>query len=66
MKSPSVSGALSYKELCMVAKHEEKRLAEVKKRQDNEKTPLNTKYRSDGQISGPESVGVVTEVTVKL
>ena len=36
----------------MAAKHEEKRLAEVKKCQDNEKTLINTKYRSDGQISG--------------
>jgi len=49
VKSPSVSGALSYKELCMAAKHEEKRLAEIKKRQDNEHTP---KYRSDRQASG--------------
>ena len=29
IKSPSVPGALLYKELCMAAKHEEKRLAEV-------------------------------------
>ena len=52
VRSPSVSGALSYKELCMAAKHEEKRLAEVKKRQDNEKSFTNTKYRSDRQVSG--------------
>jgi len=49
VKSPSVLGALSYKELCMAVKHEEKRLAEIKKRQDNEHTP---KYRSDRQASG--------------
>ena len=48
VRSPSESGALSYKEFCMAAKHE-KRLAEVKKRQDNEKSFTNTKYRSDRQ-----------------
>ena len=51
VRSPSVSGALSYKELCMAAKHEEKRLAEVKKCQDNEKNSSNTKYRSNRQVS---------------
>ena len=50
VRSPSVSGALSYKELCMAAKHEEKRLAEVKKWQDNENSS-NTRYRSDRQAS---------------
>ena len=29
--SPSVSGTLAYKELCMAAKHEEKRQAELRK-----------------------------------
>ena len=52
VKSPSVSGALSYRELCMAAKHEEKRLAEVKKRQDNEKTSPTNRYRSDRPNSG--------------
>ena len=33
MKSPSVSGALSNQELCMAAKTEERRQAELKKRQ---------------------------------
>ena len=33
MRSPSVSGALSYSELCMAAKNEEKRLIELRKRQ---------------------------------
>ena len=32
MKSPSVSGAMSYKELCMSAKNEERRQSELKKR----------------------------------
>ena len=33
MRAPSVSGAQGYKELCLAAKNEEKRLAELKKRQ---------------------------------
>ena len=32
MKSPAVSGAQSYKELCLAAKNEEKRQAELKKK----------------------------------
>ena len=34
MKSPTVSGALTYKELCMSAKNEERRQAELRKRWD--------------------------------
>ena len=37
IRSPSVSGALTYKELCMAAKHEEKRLVEVRKCQESER-----------------------------
>lgn len=37
IKSPSVLGALAYKELCMAAKHEEKRQAELRKRQESER-----------------------------
>ena len=33
MESPAVSGAQNYKELCLVAKREEKRLSELKKKQ---------------------------------
>ena len=33
MESPAVSGALNYKELCLAAKREERRLAELKKKQ---------------------------------
>jgi len=33
MESPSVSGAQNYKELCLAAKREERRLAELKKKQ---------------------------------
>ena len=51
VRSPSVLGALSYKELCMAAKHEEKQLAEIKKRQDNEKNSSVTKCRSDRQVN---------------
>ena len=38
LRSPSVSGAMSYKELCMAAKNEEQRQAELKKRQDYSKS----------------------------
>jgi len=34
LRNPSVSGAMSYKELCMVAKNEEQCQTELKKRQD--------------------------------
>jgi len=34
LRCPSVSGAMSYKELCMAAKHEELRQTELKKRQE--------------------------------
>ena len=40
IRSPSVSGTLTYKtykELCMAAKHEEKRLVEVRKCQESER-----------------------------
>ena len=37
IRSPSVSGALAYKELCMAAKHEEKRQLELRKRQESER-----------------------------
>ena len=33
MRSPSVSGALSYAELCLAVKNEEKRTSELRKRQ---------------------------------
>ena len=33
MESPTVSGAQNYKELCLAAKREERRLAELKKKQ---------------------------------
>ena len=33
MRAPSISGAQGYKKLCLAAKSEEKRLAELKKRQ---------------------------------
>ena len=33
MESPAVSGAQNYKELCLAAKREERRLAKLKKKQ---------------------------------
>ena len=38
IESPSVSGAQSYRELCIAAKKEEQRLAELKKKQQYLKT----------------------------
>jgi len=38
LESPSVSGAQNYRELCVVAKKEERRLAELKKKQQYLKT----------------------------
>ena len=37
MRAPSVSGAQNYKELCVAARNEEKRLAELRKRQGYQK-----------------------------
>ena len=37
MRAPAVSGAQNYKELCVAARNEEKRLAELKKRQGYQK-----------------------------
>ena len=41
MKSPSVSGSQSYKELCMAAKHEEKRVAELRRHQHYQRSEAN-------------------------
>ena len=43
MESPSVSGAQSYRELCIAAKKEERRLAELKKKQQYLKSETSTK-----------------------
>ena len=37
IKSPSISGALVYRELCMAVKHEEKRQVELRKCQESER-----------------------------
>ena len=42
MKGPAVSGAQAYKELCLAAKNEEKRLAGLKKRQHYQKPMLSS------------------------
>ena len=39
MRAPAVSGAQSYQELCLAARNEEKRLAELRKRQQYRKSP---------------------------
>ena len=56
-RSPSVSGALNYKGLCMAAKHEEQRQAELRKRQEYEKSHNRSQSRSrlDGGISNRPS-----------
>ena len=42
MRSPAVSGAQSYKELCTAAKNEERRLAELQKRQQYSRSKVPT------------------------
>lgn len=45
MRGPAVSGAQTYKELCLAAKNEEKRLAELRKRQQYQKpAPLSAQH----------------------
>ena len=46
IRSPSVSGALNYKGLCMAAKHEEQRQAEIRKRQEYAKSQSRSQGRS--------------------
>ena len=41
MKSPAVSGAANYKELCIAAKNEERRMASLKKREQYHKPGSN-------------------------
>ena len=46
--SPSVSGAMTYQELCMAAKHEEKRQTELKKCQEyNDSLRTTAPYHRD-------------------
>ena len=45
LRSPSVSGALSYRELCVASKTEERRLSELKKRQDHFRRPSSSVMR---------------------
>ena len=45
IRSPSVSGAMTYQELCMAAKHEEKRQTEMKKRQEYNDSLRTTHHR---------------------
>ena len=56
MRAPAVSGAQIYKELCLAARNEEKRLADLKKRQsylkDSNTQSLPTKKSSSRPIGG--------------
>ena len=58
MHSPSVSGALTYKELIMAAKNKEKRQSELKKRQQYLNPP---KSPASGVVSPNESTNVKTD-----
>ena len=51
MQGPSVSGASSYKELCMSAKNEERRLAELRKRQQYQRVPASV---APARLARPE------------
>ena len=56
MRSPNVSGALAYRELCVTAKGEEHRLAEVKKRQQYQKqVPGPSASKNLSHKSGPQT-----------
>ena len=58
MRSPSVSGALTYKELVMAAKNEEKRQSELKKRQQYLNPP---KSQASGTAPPKKSTNVRTD-----
>ena len=56
MQSPTVSGAQSYRELCLVAKKKEKRLAELRKIQQHLKgTNSQTESLAKGYKPGTEA-----------
>lgn len=56
MRSPNVSGALTYKELVMAAKDEEKRQSELKKRHQYLK--LNHKHQEQLELEGVQTPGL--------
>ena len=53
MELPAVSGALNYKELCLAAKREERRLAELKKKQQYLKVERHPAGNSGNRSSLP-------------
>ena len=58
MRAPAVSGAQSYSELCLAARNEEKRLAELKKRQQYLKpssTPLRPMKFTENKMFVPST-----------
>lgn len=57
MRGPAVSGAQTYKELCLAAKNEEKRLAELKKRQKYLKPQTPAPTRPTRRTYDPVSAG---------
>ena len=60
IESPSVSGAQSYRELCIAAKKEERRLVELKKKQQYlkaEKPPFESPTRKPFQKSSNSTTG---------
>ena len=46
MKAPAVSGSHTYRELCIAARNEEKRLAELAKRRQYKKSPTDSGERA--------------------
>ena len=52
IRSPNVSGALDYRGLCMAARHEEQRQAEIKKRQEYGKILNGNLGRSKDERNG--------------
>ena len=56
MKSPSVSGALLYAELCMAAKNEEKRTFELKKRMQFKHRPASQSSTEQKRSFTPKQV----------
>ena len=53
MRGPAVSGAKDYQELCMASKNEEKRLANLKKRQEYAKLQTSTGSSTPRQSNRP-------------
>lgn len=54
MSAPAVSGAQTYKALCLAAKNEERRLAELRKRKQYRKTPITPKKNDNPPAKNQE------------